>query len=254
MALQPNDIKFTHDEGAPAMSVRIREPKTDQEKAGITRTIRATGMLLRPVRAMRTLFTVRNISDVHEGPSFPANSRRKLVFVTKWGAREDGVHISVANTQPPSEKADLLRCCRRSGSGRNSTLGTLAAVAPHRYIWHVRSGFLELGAKIACSTGLNKFFVDVAPLRKRIRLEDDSSRDHSPRFVTGRTVVYPNFDSYAISTILGGKRLLHFWFRRIQRSFGSPSRGWEFADVNLDVSCRGREFRYGNYNGMRSGC
>ena len=45
---------------------------------------------------------------------------------------------------------------------------------------------MELGGKIASSTGLNKFLVEVAPLHKRLRFSDQEAEFISPRCTTGR--------------------------------------------------------------------
>ena len=70
---------------------------------------------------------------------------------------------------------------RLSLLGGNTTVGRWKPFCSRQYIWNGRSGFLELGHKIANAVGSGEFLVEVAPLHKRMRFADESDT-----FTTGR--------------------------------------------------------------------
>ena len=65
-ALQPEDAKFTKDNGEWATSILIRESKTDKEKAGVARMHRATGAALCPGLDMRNFYLTSHMSRESE--------------------------------------------------------------------------------------------------------------------------------------------------------------------------------------------
>ena len=90
----------------------------------------------------------------------------------QWAAGENGIPTSVVNTHSLraggatalfSAGVDWVAIQRR---------GRWKSFVFHQYIWHGHSGFMELGGEIASSAGLNKFLIEVAPLHKRLRFED----------------------------------------------------------------------------------
>ena len=97
LAIQYRDVKFTRDHGGWITSILIGESKTDQEKAGVTRMLRNTGMQLFPVTAMRILLNDPTLSK-SETCIPPSSFRSKLVHATQWSAGESGIPISVVNT------------------------------------------------------------------------------------------------------------------------------------------------------------
>ena len=76
--LTPADIKFRDDAEGLILSAIIRGSKTDQEKRGVTRSLRATSDVLCPVMAMRQL---ANWFDPRKHPAhkpfFPTTFRKK---------------------------------------------------------------------------------------------------------------------------------------------------------------------------------
>ena len=147
LTLQYRDIKFTKDSGQWVMSILIRESKTDQEKAGVTRMIRVSGKLLRHVLAMRAFIDTLPKSANPDTCLFPPSFRRKLVLATQWVAGENGIPMSVVNTH--SLRAGGATALFPAGVDwvAIQRWGRWESFVFHQYIWHDHSGFMELGWK-----------------------------------------------------------------------------------------------------------
>ena len=103
----------------------------------------------------------------------------------KWAAGENGIPNSAVNTRPLRAGGATALFSAGVDSVAIQRWGSWRPFAFRQYIWPDRSGFLELGAKIANSDGLNKFLVEVAPLRKRLRFDDNGAEFISPRCIAG---------------------------------------------------------------------
>ena len=100
LALTNDDDKVTTEESGVVFSILIRGSKTDQEKCGVTRALRANHTTLCPVKAMQSFLSLRISAGVATCTLFPSSFRAKLVQVMKWAALENGVPGEVANTHP----------------------------------------------------------------------------------------------------------------------------------------------------------
>ena len=156
------------------LSILIRSSKTDQEKSGVTRTLRTIGSELLPVKAMKAFFDMSSpvVGDSHLPPN---PFRAKLVETTKWAANMNHIPSAVANAHSLRAVGATAMFAANVDWIIIQRWGRWKSLAFHAYIWHDFSGFLDLVAEVASARGLNKFLVDVAPHHKRVRFDSPSA-------------------------------------------------------------------------------
>ena len=133
--------------------------------------LRANPSELRPVAAFESIRALSPSADDH-ALLFPKSFRATLVQITKWAADANDLPSAVVNTH--SLRVGGATALFSAGVDwiTIQRWGRWKSFAFHDYIWHDYSGFMDLGSKIASTRGLNKFLVDVAPNRKRVRFGD----------------------------------------------------------------------------------
>ena len=193
LALTWRDIKFVDDSpNTTVLSILIRSSKTDQEKMGVTRMLRANGTSLCPVWAMLKYSSLCDHSDNSNKPLFPSAFRARLVEVMKWAAVANNIPSAVVNTH--SLRAGGATALFSAGVDwiTIQRWGRWKSFAFHDYIWHDFTGFVDLGQKIAATKGLNKHLVEVAPHHTR------TPRDGQPSGRTGCCLFSSSFFTVAV--------------------------------------------------------
>ena len=167
LVLSSNDVSFVDEPSGLVLSILIRSSKTDQVRMGVTRTLHTNPSDMCPVKSLYNFLEWKKVNH----PSAPTaffgeNFRARLVYATKWAALANGVPTSVVNTHS-----------MRAGGATALFSSGVDWIAIHRwgrwrsfifqeYIRRDASAFMHLGERIASSTGLTKFLVEVAPRHK----------------------------------------------------------------------------------------
>ena len=98
LQLSPDDVKSKDEPAGSLLFILTPPSKTDQEKPGAARTLRATSSILRHLGSLRRFISWIRIANrlptMRPHPSF----RPKLVYAAKWGESPDGVATASANT------------------------------------------------------------------------------------------------------------------------------------------------------------
>ena len=168
LALAWRDIKFADDApNTTALSILIRSSKTDQEKMGVARMLRANGTSLCPVWATPKYSSLCDHSATSTKPLSPSTFRSRLVEVMNRAAVSNNIPSAVVNTH--SLRAGGATALFSAGVDwiTIQRCGRWKSLASHDYIRHDFSGFVDLGRKIAATRGLNKHLVGVAPHHSR---------------------------------------------------------------------------------------
>ena len=97
LALSRNDILLVPDFDGLVLSILIRSSKTDQEKNGATRMLRATGSDLCPVQATQRFLTLLPANS-GDASLFPKVFRARLAETMKWAATRNNIPSAVVNT------------------------------------------------------------------------------------------------------------------------------------------------------------